>query len=295
MAEGGFLAPVELAKSFIDAGEKKAKLPIGKMLLLGILAGVYIGFGAHLATTVATGPCEWYGVKRLLVGASFTVGLMLVVIPGAELFTGNNLMTVALFSGRIGFGGLLRNWVVVYVGNLVGSVLLALIIAKYSGLLTESNGALGATAISIAQGKTCVEPVAHLDHNVAFFFRGIACNWLVCLAVMMAVASKDITGKIFGIFFPIMAFVAAGFEHSVANMYFIPAGIFAKDFPTAVDAFLKMPGKTPEQLACLNWTHMWTQNLIAVTVGNIVGGAIFVGVIYFFAHVRGTEAPPAKA
>jgi len=286
MAEQGFLGPVELAQTLVGVGEKKACLAINKMFLLAILAGVYIGFGAHLATTVGTGDLP-LGVKKLLMGVAFSVGLMLVVIPGAELFTGNNLMTVALCHGRITLGGLFRNWGVVFVGNLIGSILLAGIIAAGSGLL---NGPVGATAINIARDKTAAAPVAHLDHNVAFFLRGIGCNMLVCLAVMMAVASKDITGKVLGIFFPIMAFVASGFEHCVANMYFIPAGIFAKSFPVAVAA----SHLSPEQLAGLNWGSMWTCNLVSVTAGNVVGGAVFVGVVYFFAHVREQRSAPNK-
>jgi len=284
MADQNFLNPVELANTFVSVGEKKACLPIGKMFLLAILAGIYIGFGAHLATTVSTGDYA-FGIKKLLAGAVFSVGLMLVVIPGAELFTGNNLMTVALCHGRIRFGGLFRNWAVVYTGNLVGSVFLAIIIAAGTGLL---SGAVGGTAINIAAGKVSDTPIGHLNPTLAFFLRGIACNMLVCLAVMMAIAAKDIAGKVLGIFFPIMAFVASGFEHSIANMYFIPAGIFAKNFPAAVEA----SGKTAEQLSGINWVSMWTNNLIAVTAGNIVGGAIFVGVVYFFAHVR--QSAPAR-
>jgi len=287
MAEQNFLSPVELAQTFVGVGEKKACLPIGKMFLLAILAGIYIGFGAHLATTVGTGDYA-FGIKKLLMGGVFSVGLMLVVIPGAELFTGNNLMTVALCHGKIRFGGLFKNWAVVYAGNFVGSIFLALIIAAGSGLL---SGPVGGTAINIAAGKVSSEPISHLNANVALFFRGIGCNMLVCLAVMMAIASKDIAGKVLGIFFPIMAFVASGFEHCIANMYFIPAGIFASKFPAAVDA----SGKTLEQLSGMTWTSMWTNNLISVTAGNIVGGAIFVGVVYFFAHVRQTAAAANNA
>jgi formate/nitrite transporter len=288
MAANNFLTPPELAQSFVGVGVGKACLPIRKMILLGILAGVYIGFAAHLATTVATG---WtiggqpalFGLQKFFIGAVFSVGLMLVIIPGSELFTGNNLMTVALCHGKLSFGGILRNWIPVYLSNLVGSIILAWMIASASGLL---NGNVGGTAINIALGK-----VAAADgHNFAFFFRAIGCNFLVCLAVMMAIAAKDITGKIWGIFFPIMAFVTSGFEHCVANMYFIPAGIFAKAFPAAVEA----SGKTPEQLAGLNWGTMWSNNLVAVTFGNIVGGAIFVGVVYYFLYVRGTETGEAK-
>ncbi len=283
MAENNFLTPPELAQSFVNVGVGKAKLPINKMILLGILAGVYIGFAAHLATTVATGwtiggEAALFGLQKFFIGAVFSVGLMLVIIPGSELFTGNNLLTVALCHGKLGFGGVLRNWIPVYLSNLVGSILLALVIALGSGLLDSK---VGGTAINIAYGK-----VAATDgHNVAFFFRAICCNFLVCLAVMMAISAKDISGKVWAIFFPIMAFVTSGFEHCVANMYFIPAGIFAKSFPAAVEA----SGKTAEQLEALNWGSMWSNNLITVTFGNIVGGAVFVGVVYYFLYVRGTN------
>jgi formate/nitrite transporter len=282
MADGA-LSPVETSKSFVAVGETKSRLPLGRMFLLALLAGAYIGFGAQLAMTVATGQWEsFYGVQRLLLGSAFTVGLMLVVIAGAELFTGNNLMTVALCSGRIGMGSLLRNWLVVYLGNLIGSVLLALILVQGGGVLA---GPVGGTALKIAVAKTSAAAINGVDHNWAMFFRGIACNWLVCLAIVLAMSSREIAGKILGIFFPIMAFVASGFEHSVANMYFIPAGILAKGSALAVTASKLAPG----ELAGLNWSTMWSQNLVAVTLGNIVGGAIFVGVVYFYAHVCGSE------
>ncbi len=287
MSEGNFVPPAELAKAFIGIGQKKASLPIGKMLVLSILAGIYIGFAAHVATTVGTGAWVIVGLKKLIVGAAFTVGLMLVVIPGAELFTGNNLMSVALFDRQIGFGGLLKNWIVVYVGNLVGSVLLALMIAKGTGLLGEG---VGGTAIEIAHSKLTASAEGGLSHNWDFFFRAIGCNVLVCLAVMMAIAAKDIAGKILAMFFPIMAFVASGYEHCVANMYFIPAGIWAKAFPKAVGA----SGLTPDQLAEINWGTMWTNNLITVTLGNIVGGALFVGLAYFYAHVKTPKTENGK-
>jgi formate/nitrite transporter len=287
MAQDSFLTPPELAQSFVGVGVKKCQLPVNKMILLGILAGVYIGLAAHLATTVSTG---WtiggqpalFGLQKFFAGAVFSVGLMLVIIPGSELFTGNNLMSVALCHGKLTLGGLFRNWIPVYLSNLLGSILLAAMIGYGSGLLSSP---VGGTAINLAYGKVADTVNGGLGHNLSFFFRAIGCNFLVCLAVMMAIAAKDIGGKIWGVFFPIMAFVTSGFEHCVANMYFIPAGIFAKHFAPAVAA----SGKTPEQLAALNWGTMWSQNLIAVTLGNIVGGAIFVGVVYYFLYVRGTE------
>ena len=276
-----FVPPADLSKSLVGISIKKAGAPIMKLFILGILAGVYIGFAAHLATTIATGTCEWWGAKKFLVGSVFSVGLMLVMIPGSELWTGNNLMTVGLLEKKITMGGLMKNWIVVYIGNLVGSIILAWIIASMSGLL---DGAAGGTAINIAVGKVSSTQQG-LDHNTAYFFRAIGCNWLVCLAVMMALAAKDIGGKVLVIFFPIMAFVASGFEHAIANMYFIPAGIFAKNFDKAVAA----SGKSADQLANLNWTTMWTQNLGSVTVGNFVGGAILTGVVYWYLYVKGTK------
>jgi formate/nitrite transporter len=277
-----FLAPADLAKAFNNVSEKKVKLPALKMLILGILAGVYIGFAAHLATTVATGSCEWLGLKKFMVGAVFSCGLMLVIIPGSELWTGNNLMVVGLLEKKFGFGPLLKNWFFVYLGNLIGSVLLALMIAKASGLL---DGQIGGTAIKIAVGKVTAGPFGEMSHNYAYFFRAICCNWLVCLAVMMAVAAQDIGGKVLGIFFPIMAFVASGFEHCIANMYFIPAGIFAKAFPKAVAA----SGVSPEALNELTWSSMWTQNIAIVTLGNLVGGALFTGCVYWWLFVKKTD------
>ncbi len=267
-----FLAPADLSKLLVTVGQKKAALTIGKMLVLGILAGVFIGFAAHLATTISTGPCEWIGLKKFLTGAVFSVGLMLVIIPGSELWTGNNLMTVALMEKKIGFGAMMRNWIPVYIGNLIGSIFLAWIIAKMSGL---TNGAIGTNAIGIASMKCSLTPNEMI-------FRGIGCNWLVCLAVMMALAAQDISGKVWGIFFPIMAFVASGFEHCVANMYFIPAGLFSKGFAAATEK------ATPEQLAALNMGG-FVKNLTYVTIGNLIGGAIFTGIVYWWIFVRGSE------
>ncbi len=276
-----FAPPAELSKDFISIGKAKAANTAARLFVLGILAGVFIGFAAHVATTVATGDWPILGLQKFFIGGVFTFGLMLVVIPGAELFTGNHLMTIAQFNKDITLGRMLRNWILVFAGNLVGSIALAWMIASGSGLL---DGAVGATAINIAYGKISAGGDAH---NFMFFWRAIGCNWLVCLAIMMAVASKDITGKILGIFFPITAFVVAGFEHCVANMYFIPAGILAKSSAAAVAA----SGKSADMLASLNWSSMWTGNLLVVTAGNLVGGALLCGGIYWWVFVRGTTKP----
>jgi formate/nitrite transporter len=279
-----FAPPAELAKSFINIGKAKATNTTAKLFVLGLLAGIFIGFAAHLATTVATGNWETFGLQKFFVGAVFSVGLMLVMIPGSELFTGNNMMTIALLNKDITLGQMLRNWAIVFTGNFIGSVALAWMIAAGTGLL---DGPVGATAINIAYGKVAAGGDAH---TAMYFWRAIGCNWLVCLAVMMAVAAKDISGKVLAIFFPIMAFVTSGFEHCIANMYFIPAGIFAKSSAAAVAA----SGKSVEQLASMNFGSMWTSNLLIVTAGNIVGGAILCGVVYWWAFVRDT-AKPAEA
>jgi formate/nitrite transporter len=276
-----FLPPKQLSQEFIAIGKYKATNTISKLFVLGILAGVFIGFAAHFATVVATG---WnfnempilFGLKKFLVGAAFSVGLMMVMIPGSELWTGNTLMTIALMNKDITLVQMMRNFIVVYIGNFVGSVLLALMIASLTGL---TDGPVGGTAINIAYEKVTTGGDMH---NIWWFFRAIGCNWLVCLAIMMAISAKDISGKILAIFFPIMAFVSSGFEHIIANMYFIPAGIFSKAFGNSVIA----SGKTIEILNSLNWVTMITQNFIVVTVGNFIGGGIFCGVIYWWLYVR---------
>jgi formate transporter len=279
-----FLAPKELANAFIGVSKAKAGNSAAKLFVLGILAGVFIGFAAHLATTVATGwtiggVAALFGLKKFFIGAVFSVGLMLVIIPGSELWTGNNLMMIGAMNKDITFSKMLRNWFWVYFGNIVGSIFLAWVIAKMSGL---TGGNVGGTAINIAYGKIAATVDGGVSHNLMYFFRAIGCNWLVCLAVMMAVAAKDIGGKILAIFFPIMAFVTSGFEHAIANMYFIPAGIFSKTFPGAVEA----SGKAAGVLSSLNWGSFFTQNLITVTIGNFVGGAIFCGMVYWWIYVK---------
>lgn len=273
-----FNPPEKLYRIFVEAGERKSKMSAVNLVILGILAGAYIGFAAHLATTISTGHTEWFGAKKFLTGAVFSFGLMLVIIPGSELWTGNNLMTFSIMEKRIGIRHMFRNWVYVYGANFIGSVMLAGMIAWGSGLL---DGPVGATALKIAYGKLAVSPEG-VDHNVAYFFRAVGCNWLVCLAVVMAAAATDVTGKILGIFFPIMAFVASGFEHSIANMYFLSAGIFAKGYSKAVE----LSGISADKLELLNWTDIWSQNLIAVTLGNLVGGTIFVAMAYWYTNVR---------
>jgi len=272
----GFNTPVQVAEAVANAGKTKASLPFLQMLILGIFAGCYIAFGAELCTMVVTGTSAklGLGMAKFMGGAVFSVGLMLVVIGGAELFTGNNLMTIGLSRGQFGVTGVVYNWVIVYIANFLGSVLLVYIMYK-SGLWHTGGNAVGTTAVNIAAGKV------NLSWAEAFY-RGIGCNWLVCLAVWLAFAAKDVVGKIFGIFFPIMAFVASGFEHCVANMYFIPMGIVLKGDAAMADAVAKLGTKAD----ALTWGGFAINNLVPVTLGNIVGGAVFVGLAYFMVYVN---------
>jgi len=267
-------SPQALAQMVTKAvGVKKATASLLNILILGVLAGVYIGFGAALATLVGHDAARYVGlgIAQILVGAVFSVGLMLVVIAGAELFTGNNLMIASVLGKEYGVRRLLGRWGLVYLANFAGSVLLAALMFE-SGLWKMASNAVGAKAIAIASAKV------GLPFGEAFF-RGIGCNWLVCLAVWMALSAKEIAGKIFAIFFPIMAFVALGYEHCVANMYFIPLGLFLKG--TAAAAGLSATALEP-----LTWGRFVTANLIPVSLGNIVGGAIFVGTLYWFVYMR---------
>jgi len=268
--------PQQVAETVTNMGKTKGNLPILQMLILGILAGVYISFGAQLATMVLTGTASSMGIgmAKFMGGAVFSVGLMLVVIGGAELFTGNNLMIVGMVSGKITIKELSYNWFFVYIANFLGSILIVYLM-YYTDLWKTGANANAQTALNIAAGKV------NLTWSEAFF-RGIGCNWLVCLAVWLAIAAKDISGKILGIFFPIMAFVASGFEHCVANMYFIPYGIILKADP----ALAEQVGNLGQKAANLNWTGFFVDNLIPVTLGNILGGAIFVGIAYFFVYTE---------
>jgi len=253
---------------------QKTMESILRLAILGFFAGVYIGFGAQLAIMVTHDLAAFVGVgiSKLIGGAVFSVGLMLVVVAGAELFTGNNLIVLSVLDRQVTVRKLLRNWTIVYSANLVGSLLLVLLM-YWSGLWKTDGGLVGAKALSIANAKV----------NLTFlqaFARGILCNWLVCLAVWMAVSARAVVGKVFAIFFPIMAFVASGFEHSVANMFFIPMGLALKGEVAVVTA----AGLT-EKLSHLTVGGM-VMNLIPVTLGNIVGGAFFVATLYWVVYVR---------
>ena len=254
-----------------SVGVKKATTPISHTLVLGILAGVYIGFGAALATLVGHDAAAKVGVgiAQLLTGAAFSVGLMLVVVAGAELFTGNNLMIASVLGKQYRLSRMLGLWGLVYVANFMGALLLVFIMYQ-SGLWKMASGAVGQQAVAIAKAKVSL-PITQA------FFRGIGCNWLVCLAVWMALSAKEIAGKILAVFFPIMAFVALGYEHCVANMYFVPMGLLLK--ATSIAGGMDLTG--------LSWGRFLGANLIPVTLGNLVGGAAFVGSTYWWVYARG--------
>ena len=263
-----FLIPRQIFNEVLPGVcEVKASMPSRKLFYLAILAGMYIGFGAIFATTVITG-VEPFGLKKLVGGIVFSVGLMLVVIAGAELFTGNVLMTMTCLMGKIHIKGVLRNWVVVYVGNFIGSILLAWMFYM-SGLWGElgSVNAVGMTALKIASAKVSLS-----WYNA--FFRAMLCNILVNLAIIMATAAQTVTGKVFAILFPISAFVSSGFEHAIANMYFIPAGLMIKHV-AALQSFSN-----------LTWEGFIVNNLIPVTLGNIVGPLLFVVLPYYLVYYR---------
>lgn len=270
--------PNEIAVAVRESGRKKTQLSLDRMFILGILAGVYIGFGAQLATTVSMdlAPIVGVGLSNMISGGVFSVGLMLVVLGGAELFTGNNLIWLSFLSRRSKATAVFRNWGTVFLGNFVGSILLAILIFV-GGFYTMGGNALGVRALTIAYGKV----------NIGFIqliARGIVCNWLVCLAVWIATSAEDTTGKILACFFPIMAFVASGFEHSIANMFFIPMGILLRGVPNLVS-------QAGLNLEYLTWTGFLTRNLFPVTIGNVIGGGFFVATLYWYVYLR----PEARA
>jgi len=280
MAEVDCKAPAVVAQIVSEkVGVAKATGSWWRVFVLGILAGAFIGFGGELSTMIVCDLSKYMGVgfAKFMGGSVFSVGLILVVIAGAELFTGNNLMMMSVLDGKISVGKLLGRWGWVYLANFIGSMILVWIMFG-SGLWKVGNLAVGAKALGIANGKV------NLSWMEAFC-RGIGCNWLVCLAVWMSLSSRNVIGKIFAIYFPIMAFVASGFEHSIANMYFIPLGLYLKAKP-AVVAAANLTGK----LDNLTWGSFWINNEIPVTLGNIVGGAFFVGVLYWLAYRSGSKS-----
>ena len=272
----GFFSPADVAGNYIATGKAKVNTPISKMLLLAVMAGMFIGVGALGCTTVGVS-VEWASLGKFLGACVFPGGLTMCLLAGSELFTGNCLLTIPLLEKEIRVSGMLKNWVVVYAGNFAGSLLCAAI-AVYSHQPSLFGSGTAAAMISTAASK------CSLTFGDAFL-KGIMCNFLVCIAVWISFAAKDIAGKIIGLFFPIMMFVLCGFEHSVANMCFIPCGLFCMTIPDYADAAAAAGIDT----ANLDWLHFLGGNLVPVTLGNIVGGAVFVGCVYWFVYLRKTE------
>ena len=292
-----FHPPVAIVAKAGDAGKYKVGLPAWNMIVRGFMSGAYIAMGGALATVCSTGivyaaltPAQIAanvtapiaggfasaGMAQLILGAVFPVGLIITVLTGAELFTGDAMLApMAAFIHKITWVQVLTLWVFVYIGNLIGSMFWAYLMANGPFVSFDAVGAatvtaFGSRAITIAAAK--VSYVGMMGMWSAFL-KGIGCNYLVNLAILLGICSDDMVGKFFGIWFPIMAFVSMGLEHSVANMYFIPAGIFTQGFitdPTKINAGI-------------NWVTMWTNNLIIVTLGNIVGALFFVGFLYWIA------------
>lgn len=251
-------APGEIAHLVENIGVRKANLPLVPLAVLGVLAGAFIAFGAMFFTTTVTGSTAGFGFTRVIGGLAFSLGLVLVLIAGAELFTGNILIVMAWADRKVSTSRVFRNWGVIYVANFIGAAAMALMI-QWSGVLPLGDGAVGETAAAIAAGKVSIP-------WFEAFMRGVLCNTLVCLAVWLSLSARTVSGKIMAIVFPITAFVALGFEHSVANMYFLSLGWL-----------LEADGVTLAAIA---------GNLVPVTLGNILGGAVFVALVYWLVYLR---------
>lgn len=266
-------SPAEIAKNYVTIGKGKVNNPISKTLVLAILAGAFIAFGGTASTTAAVS-LEAASFGKFIGACIFPGGLTMVLLAGGELFTGNNLLVIPLLEKEITLGKMLKNWVVVYIGNLVGSLLVAAaVVCGHQASLFQNGAAV--SALSTAAAK-CT-----LTFGDAFT-KGIACNFLVCIAVWISFAAKDVVGKIAGLFFPIMMFVICGFEHSIANMYFIGVGLFAK----TNTIYAQAATETGIDLSVLTWGNFFGKNLLPVTLGNIIGGSICVGCAYWFIYIK---------
>ena len=269
------LIPQEIVSANIRTSLGKTGLSVFRMILLGIFAGMFIACGAS-ASSVAMHAISNVGLARLVAGSVFPVGLMMIVFVGGELFTGDCLMVMGWLHGSYSLRSMLRVLAVVFFSNFLGAALFAALVSGTTQL-DFSGGLLGAFTIKVAMGKLAMS-------FGSAFVSGILCNFFVCIAILMAASAKDIAGKVLAIFFPIMAFVVSGYEHCVANMFYIPAGIFAASDPAYLQAAMEHYGYTAGQLEALNWTNFLTNNLLPVTLGNIVGGMLFVGLPLYLIH-----------
>lgn len=263
------LLPAAMARRAEDLGVVKASLPLDRLIALSVLAGAFIGFGAMFATVATADPGLSFAVSRVLGGVVFSLGLVLVVVGGAELFTGNALLVMAVASRRVRVRALLRNWCVVLAGNAVGAVGLAVLVVR-SGTLDGSGGAIGRRAVEIGAAKTSLD----VGEAIA---SGVVANVLVCLAVWMTLSARSVTDRVLVVILPVSAFVAGGFEHSIANMYLLPVALFHRDEVAELGLTV-----SPD----LTWAHAVTHNLLPVILGNVIGGSLLVGATYWFVYLR---------
>ena len=279
--EKRMLKPAEICDEIIDIYEHKAHYPVLKSIVLGILAGAFIALGGF-AASVSSHSIENFGIAKLVAGAVFPVGLIMILLAGTDLFTGNILLTVPFIDGRLSFKAVLKNWTIIYLSNFIGALIIASLI-YFSGLMEGNALKLGGYALKVAINKASITPIKAL-------FSGILCNFLVCLAVWLSFSAKDVIGKIFAIWFPIMAFIIGGFEHSVANMYYFSIGFLVKGNPE----FALNYGITESKLEHLNLADVIFKNMIPVTIGNIIGGGVLIGVAFWVAFKYSTKPKAVK-
>lgn len=271
------LSPNEIAEFTVEVGIKKASMKWWKQLVLGIMAGMFIALAGNAASIAGYG-AQAVGIGKMLSGALFGTGLIMVLLAGAELFTGNCLISMAVLEKKVKVMSMHRNWFFVYLGNMIGGIGYTFLMS----LTTQQGmdgGKLAAYAINAAYGKCTIEfgPAV---------IMGIFCNVLVCIAVWVSYSSKDVVGKIVAMFFPIWIFVVSGYEHCIANMYFIPMGIFSKNNDAYVQTTISQYGLTADQISQVNWQNFFVTNLIPVTIGNIIGGVVLVGVVYWVVYLN---------
>ena len=275
------LLPADIARKAEAVGVQKTRMNVPSLLALAVLAGAFIALGGMFATTVLAGAdgVVPFGISRLLSGLVFCLGLILVVVGGAELFTGNTLMVMAWAAGEVRLREMLRAWAIVYIGNFVGAIGTAALVFL-SGQYLAGKGSVAGVALNLALAKVTLS----FDHAL---FLGILCNVLVCLAVWLAFGARSTTDKVLALLFPVSAFVVAGFEHSVANMYLIPLGLFIKAW-APVALWVEIGGDAANY-AALTWPAFFV-SLIPVTIGNIIGGGVLVGLVYWFIYLRPRRA-----
>lgn len=270
------LLPDEMALKAESIGIAKVNMTFSKTLMLGILAGAFIAFGAVFYTTVTTASTMSFGLTRFLGGICFSLGLVLVIVGGAELFTGNNLIIMAWANKKVSTIKVLQNWALVYLGNFIGALFIVVLV-QLSNQHSASSGMVGVNMLNIAKVK------CELDFTQAVA-SGILCNILVCLAVWLCFSSTSITGKIISIIFPVTAFVSSGFEHCIANMYFVPKAIMLLNKKDAIIAEHII--QSGQDYNSVNWFNFFVKNLLPVTLGNIIGGAVLVGLVYWFVYLK---------